>query len=115
MDDSAKLVVFTVVSGLLMLIAVGCGIYTAYDVHKITASEDDRGEIATQLSEHGGYISTGYTYVYTNSSYHVEKGSAVFQDNLGIWIKTKQNGCDKTVYFHWDEIDAIMLDKEGSS
>lgn len=75
------------------------------------AEKEDEKErnYAKELSENGGWISTSHYHIYVNSDYRVEKGTEVYQDELGIWVHTTQDG--KPIYhlFQWSEIKAIMV------
>lgn len=99
------------------IVVLACSVAAAFAIH---AMIDEHGEdfapcnLASQLSEHGGYISLGSRYVYTSSAYHVTAGADVYQDETGIWVLTTQGDCDKLICFHWEDIDAVMLDQEES-
>ena len=72
------------------------------------AEQNDDKSYADELSEKGGWIS--YTHhVYINSDYHIEKGTEVTQDDLGIWVHTEQDGKPVHLLFKWSEIKAIMI------
>jgi len=109
MDNKVKI---GITVGVVVLV---CCVATAFAIH---AMIDEREEdfvpcnLASQLSEHGGYISLESRYVYVNSAYHVIAGADVYQDETGIWVHTTQGGCDKLICFHWEDIDAVMLDTE---
>lgn len=111
MDSKVKI---GITVGIVVLVLVCC-VAAAFAIH---AMVDEHGEdfaprnLASQLSEHGGYISLDYRYVYTNSAYHVSPGAVVYQDETGIWVLTTQGGCDKLICFHWEDIEAVMLDTE---
>lgn len=71
--------------------------------------KEKKGDYASELSENGGWISTSHYHIYVNSDYRVQKGTEVYQDELGIWVHTTQDG--KPIYhlFQWSEIKAIMV------
>ena len=109
MDNKVKI---GITVGIVVLV---CSVAAAFAIHAmIDEHEEDFApcNLASQLSEHGGYISLDYRYVYINSAYHVSPGAVVYQDEIGIWVLTTQSGCDKLICFHWEDIDAIMLDQE---
>lgn len=109
MDSKVKI---GITVGIVVLV---CSVAAAFAIHAmIDEHEEDFApcNLASQLSEHGGYISLDYRYVYTNSAYHVSPGAVVYQDEIGIWVLTTQSGCDKLICFHWEDIEAVMLDQE---
>lgn len=88
----------------MVMFLIAAAVITMNDAQK----EKERN-YANELSENGGWISTAHHYVYVNSDYRVEKGTEVYQDELGIWVHTTQDGKPICHLFQWSEIKSIMI------